>query len=55
MQQLLTENPWLIVIGLGVLVATAAKGGQASVTNVTAEPTSEGNTAAVRVSIVFES
>lgn len=39
----------LSVLGLGVLIAVAIKGGQASVTNVTAEPTSESNSPTVRV------
>lgn len=39
----------LSVIGLGVLIAVAVKGGQTSVTNVTAEPTSESNSPVVWV------
>ncbi len=40
----------LSVIGLGVLVAAAGRGGQTSVTNVTAEASSENDTPIVRIS-----
>ena len=39
----------LTVIGLGVLVAVALRGGQTSITNLTAEPTAENNAPIVRV------
>ena len=38
-----------LALGLGVLVSSAAKGGQASVTNVTAEATTDGLSAQTRV------
>lgn len=39
----------LSAIGLGVLLSTANKGGQSSVTNVTSEPTADGTSAQVKI------
>ena len=44
-----TVGKTLAALGLGVLIAVAIKGGQGSLTNATAEATTESNTPAVRV------